>query len=392
MNIEEILARCITEIEHGVNIEECLSQYPGHNAELRPLLELALRFRSTRPVRLSDRAFDRGRQLLRQQAQQSPIARPRPPFLRRYRTALADKRVLTPSLPNPPLPQGTRHRPLQPYLLWASALSSAALVIIAIFLFARLPDLDASNPLPTPPSAAVPTYTATPVHADTQLAPLTLISITPTVSTPTATLTPTLTMTTVPSATLPSGEFMEAAHTSTPTLASTWAVATASPTYSPVATLADASATATNPAMQPPAFEATPTATPILVATSTATPVSVPTSTSTSTSTSTVIASDTLTPTSTPTWTATSTDTATEIPPTATPTFPPTETATDTPPEATPTATLKFGPITTVEITLTPDDPRNGTIEHAVTTPTSDGPTLHPAPSPSSEGPSASGN
>ncbi|MFN8440717.1 MAG: hypothetical protein U0175_08115 [Caldilineaceae bacterium] len=375
MNIEEILARCITEIEHGVSIEECLSQYPGHNEELRPLLELALRFRSTRPIRLSDRAFERGRQLLRQQAQQSPTTRPQLSFLRRYRTLPTYKRAVIPPLPNPPIREVTRHRPIQPYLLWASALSSAALVVIAIFLFARLSDLDASNPLPQPPSASVPTYTATPVGTDTQLAPLMAVSITPTLSTPTATLTPTITLTTVPSTTMTAGEFLEARHTSTPALASTLSAATASPTSSPVPTLVTVSATATNPAMQPPAFEATSSPTPILVVTASSTPPPLPTSTATPTWTATASATTeataTSTATSTLTWTATSTDTATAEPPTATPTFPqPTETATDTPPDVTPTATFIFRPIITVEASLTPEEPTNGTIEHSVATPT----------------------
>ena len=90
MNFDEILSRCIIEMERGASIEECLSRYPAFAHNLEPLLRIALELRTVAPVRMSNSAFDRGQQALRAQLQENrrvnEIAEHRrPPFLRNYR-------------------------------------------------------------------------------------------------------------------------------------------------------------------------------------------------------------------------------------------------------------------------------------------------------------------
>lgn len=359
MTTEEILARCISEIEHGVSIDECLSQYPENAEELRPLLELALTFRSTQPVRMPDRAFDRGRRMLQQQMTQSTVVRHRSPFLHRSPRPAASRKVILPSHDTAPsLAEPVRRRNPQSYFVWVSAASSVIVVTLGVFLFTRLSNFNIAPPTPQQPFVAVPTYTATAADTATLAAPNIPINYTP--AEPTATDTPTADAT---ATLIPAGQFIP----STPTQANTFTPilqpintveGVASPVNTALPTQSVAPATATTKPTQPSVPEAS--TTPILAPTTT--PTLMPTSTATMTPTATL--------------TATPTETATVETPTATETLtpptppPPPATATETPLEATPTATFIYGPIATVEITITPADPGNGMVGRSSSTPT----------------------
>jgi hypothetical protein len=68
MSHDEVLARCLADIEQGAAIDECLARYPDYADELKPLLQLVTQLSPRPRPEMSPAAFARGRVALAAQA------------------------------------------------------------------------------------------------------------------------------------------------------------------------------------------------------------------------------------------------------------------------------------------------------------------------------------
>ncbi|MFN8491683.1 MAG: hypothetical protein U0350_29055 [Caldilineaceae bacterium] len=132
MNFEEMLANCLDALERGETIESCLARYPQNAPELAPLLRLATTVRSTPQPRLSAEAFQRGRAVVRAQAQYHHSRHA--PFAA-VRTKTIQKRVLQRAQPNTPSRPPRQPRGLKPsILMYRTTGAFSALVLLLCLL------------------------------------------------------------------------------------------------------------------------------------------------------------------------------------------------------------------------------------------------------------------
>jgi hypothetical protein len=68
MNLDELLEECLSKIEQGASVAECIARYPDYAAELEPLLRLATMLSEATPRPMSDEAFVSGRRALAEAA------------------------------------------------------------------------------------------------------------------------------------------------------------------------------------------------------------------------------------------------------------------------------------------------------------------------------------
>lgn len=68
MPFDEVLARCLDDLDRGISIEECLRHYPTHAHELAPILRMAARLRMSPPAQMPLAAFARARAAVAAQA------------------------------------------------------------------------------------------------------------------------------------------------------------------------------------------------------------------------------------------------------------------------------------------------------------------------------------
>jgi len=99
-NMENLLARCLTEMEHGSSVEECLARHPERHTELEPLLRAAHHIRSTPEVTPSAafRSGARERMIHLIRARQSTARNPDQPkpagLLERLRSTVGIRRAV----------------------------------------------------------------------------------------------------------------------------------------------------------------------------------------------------------------------------------------------------------------------------------------------------------
>ncbi|HMN26929.1 MAG TPA: hypothetical protein PKE45_02150, partial [Caldilineaceae bacterium] len=62
MPFEDVLARCIADLERGATVDDCLVNHPDHAQSLEPLLRTVVEFRTGPRPQLSAAAFARGRE------------------------------------------------------------------------------------------------------------------------------------------------------------------------------------------------------------------------------------------------------------------------------------------------------------------------------------------
>ncbi len=128
MPFDEVLARCIADIEAGASIEECLARYPHHAANLEPLLRLMVQVQKTPKPTLSATGFARGRAAVAAQARYHQ--RLSESFLSQAPTTQTSK-YISPTRPFVPPRAPTS---LPPLLRWSSWMAAFLIVLTSITL------------------------------------------------------------------------------------------------------------------------------------------------------------------------------------------------------------------------------------------------------------------
>ncbi|MCX6044078.1 MAG: hypothetical protein NT075_03120 [Chloroflexi bacterium] len=146
MTFEDILARCLDDLEQGETIEHCVARYPQHAAELISLLNLAVAVRGTPQPRLSASGFARGQAVVAAQARlhQAHYA----PF-NPARGLAAQKLPLQTAPTQPVVAQKFVARPpklAKPFLLIYKAQSALIAILIVLSLFALARNISSSLP------------------------------------------------------------------------------------------------------------------------------------------------------------------------------------------------------------------------------------------------------
>ena len=96
MNLDELLELCLSQIEQGASVAECLARYSAHATELEPLLRLATTLSEAAPRQLPDEAFLAARRSLSEVARHAAVGH-RAPTVRARTNPLLQQNVASDS-------------------------------------------------------------------------------------------------------------------------------------------------------------------------------------------------------------------------------------------------------------------------------------------------------